>query len=192
MKVFCWNIRGLNSHSRQRFLRSWIGKNKPVIGGVLETHVSKDNADFVHNASFPGWRGDHNYEFSENGRIWVVWDPAVSVICLHKSAQIMLCGVFVPTTGESFSVAFVYAYNTVAHRRPLWEDLNLIMQNSPAKERPILVLGDFNQILSANEHFSILPHNLPLAGMTELHNCLLDNDLSDLPSRGAFFTWSNG
>ncbi|KAG7543172.1 hypothetical protein ISN45_Aa07g030980 [Arabidopsis thaliana x Arabidopsis arenosa] len=119
----------------------------------------KENADFVMQATFPGWRKSDNYELAENGRIWVVWDPSVSVIVFHKTAQLMVCGVLVPATGESFSAIFVYGYNTV--------------------------------IASSSEHFSILPHPLPLAGMAELNSCLENNELFDLPSRGAFFTWSN-
>lgn len=191
MKVFCWNVRGLNSLSRQRCIRSWVIKNKPIFGSVLETHVSEENASEVLQATFPGWRGEMNYEASDLGRIWVIWDPSVSVICFHKSAQIMLCGVFVPGSGESFSVAFVYGFNTVVPRRSLWDDISNIVRMSPARNHPLLIMGDFNQILSANEHFSILPHPLPLLGMSDLMNCLVDNELSDLHSRGAFFTWSN-
>lgn len=132
MIVFGWNIRGLNSFSRQRFLRSWIRKNKPVIGSVLETHVSVENAQQVLRAAFPGWRGEMNYDCAENGRIWVVWDPAISVICFYKSAQIMFCGVFDRATKENFSVAFVYAYNTQAQRRDMWEEITFITENSPA------------------------------------------------------------
>ncbi|CAE6196409.1 unnamed protein product [Arabidopsis arenosa] len=183
---------GLNGHSRQSFLRSWIVKNRPSLGCILETHVSEENASQVLRSTFPGWRGEMNYQLAENGRIWVIWDPAISVICFHKSAQCMLCGVFVPATGESFSVAFVYAFNTVVERRDLWRELTNIVQNSPANQRPLVVMGDFNQILTASEHYSVLPHHLPLAGMSELQTFLGDNELDDLPSRGVFFTWSNG
>jgi len=133
-----------------------------------------------------------NYDFAENGRIWVVWDPAVSVICFYKSAQIMLCGVYDPATNESFSVAFVYAFNTQVQRRELWEEISSIAQISPARGALLMIMGDFNQIIYASEHFSVLPHPLPLAGMAEFQDCIVDNELSDMPSRGAFFTWSNG
>ena len=191
MIVFGWNIRGLNSLSRQRFLRSWMGKNKPIIGGVLETHVSVENAQQVFNGAFPGWRGEMNYEYVENGRIWVVWDPAVSVICLFKSAQIMLCGVYVPETKENFSVAFVYAFNNQVQRRELWQDIQNISRSSPARYSPLMLVGDFNQILYAAEHYSVRPHSLPLAGMSDFHDCLVESELQDMPSRGAFFTWYN-
>lgn len=191
MKVFCWNIRGLNNPSRQRFIRSWIGLNKPVIGSLLETHVSEENAVFVSQSTFPGWRCEFNYNYSELGRIWLVWDPSVSVVCVMKSAQMIVCAVHDPRTNDSFSVAFVYAYNTVIQRSVLWEELTHLLKDSPAQSRPCLILGDFNQIMAANEHFSIIPHTLPLTGMSDLCRCLTDNELCDLPSRGVFFTWSN-
>ena len=157
----------------------------------METHASVENAQRVFGGAFPGWRGEMNYEFAENGRIWVVWDLAVSVICLYKSAQIMLCGVYVPATKENFLVAFVYAYNTAVQRRELWQDIQNIFEASPARYSPLMLVGDFNQILYASEHYSVLPHTLPLAGMAEFHDCIVDNELRDLPARGAFFTWYN-
>ncbi|XP_010495645.1 PREDICTED: uncharacterized protein LOC104772766 [Camelina sativa] len=103
----------------------------------------------------------------------------------------MLCGVFIPETRESFAMAFVYGYNTLAQRRDLWADLKSIAQSSPARGSPLLVVGDFNQILTANEHFSVLSHPLPLSGMSDFSSCLEETDLADLPSRGAFYTWKN-
>ncbi|CAA0382872.1 unnamed protein product [Arabidopsis thaliana] len=192
MKFFCWNVRGLNSISRQRSIRSWVGANKPLFGSLLETHVSEDNASRVLSSTLPGWRLEANYSAAENGHIWVVWDPSISVICLKKSAQLMPCGVHVPATSQSFAVAFVYAYNTIIQRRSLWDDISSISQNSPARSSPWILLGDFNQIVAADEHFSVIPHALPLSGMIDFHNCIVDNDLSELSSRGVFFTWSNG
>lgn len=119
MKIFCWNVRGLNTLSRQRFIRGWIGTNKPLIGSVLETHVSEVNAERILQSTFPGWKWITNYSHSEGGRIWVVWDPSISVFCFKQSAQLVMCGVFVPASNESFSVTFVYAFNTVIQRRAL-------------------------------------------------------------------------
>lgn len=69
--------------------------------------------------------------------------------------------------------------------------MELVSRSSPARTNPCLMVGDFNQIVSSDEHFSIIPHSLPLSGMTEFSTCLEDNGLADLNSRGAFFTWSN-
>lgn len=176
----------MNHESRQIVIRSWVGKNKPLLGGLLETHVSVDNATGIVSSLFPGWRWENNYCHSDGGRIWVVWDPSISVICFHKSAQLVLCGVHDPETNVSFSVAFVYAFNTVILRRSLWEDVKAIYQNSPARSNPCIMLGDFNQIATASEHYSILPHNLPIGGMAEFQQCLVENEIDDLTSRGVF------
>ncbi|CAL9233341.1 unnamed protein product, partial [Arabidopsis halleri] len=184
--------KGMNNQSRQRVIRSWVGANKPLFGSVLETHVSEENASAILVSTFPGWRWETNYSHSAGGRIWVVWDPSISVICFYKSAQLVFCGVHDPATNQSFSVGFVYAFNTVIQRRSLWDEVKSISQDSPARSNPCIFLGDFNQIVSADEHFSIIPHNLPIGGMSEFHSCLSDNDFTDLASKGVFFTWSNG
>ncbi|CAL9238189.1 unnamed protein product, partial [Arabidopsis halleri] len=175
---------GLNSHSRQRFLKQWAGVNKPLIGSILESHVSEDNASSILSSTFPGWNWEGNYSEADGGRILVVWDPSVLVFWFKKSAQLMMCGVLDSATNEFYSVAFVYAYNTVIQRRVLWSDLSEIYHNSPAKFCRWLLLGDFNQIANADEHYSVIPHNLPIGGMTEFQDYLVSNGLSDLSSLG--------
>ncbi|KAG7588741.1 Zinc finger CCHC-type superfamily [Arabidopsis suecica] len=62
---------------------------------------------------------------------------------------------------------------------------------SPLCDTPWLLMGDFNQIASTSEHFSINPSSFSLSGLDDFQSCLRDNDLADLPCRGVFFTWSN-
>lgn len=165
--------------------------NKPLLGGILESHVKEDRVESVLASICPGWRFDTNHSFADNGRILVIWDPEISVITFKKTAQFMLCGVHIPETNSSFCVAFVYAFNLETQRRELWGDISAICRGSPASFRPWLLLGDFNQILSASEHYSLSPSTLPLSGMGEFRECLEDNELDDIPSRGVFYTWSN-
>ncbi|XP_013616875.1 uncharacterized protein LOC111202995 [Brassica napus] len=62
----------------------------------------------------------------------------------------------------------------------------------PMLARILWVLtDDLNQILSADEHYSIVPYDLPLKGMEELRSFLEFNNLSDVSSKGTFYTWSN-
>lgn len=56
---------------------------------------------------------------------------------------------------------------------------------------PIDCTGDFNQIITAAEHFSLQPYELPIRGMEDFQQCLHDSGLSDMEFRGAFFSWSN-
>ena len=192
MKIFSWNVRGLNSTDRQRVVKEWVRNGRLSVGAFLETHVREEYATVIHETVVPGWRCVTNYSGSEGGRIWVVWEPAVSVMVYSKSDQMVVCGVLEPETGLEFTVIFVYGYNTEIQRRRLWEELVLVSGMNVVKEKPLIVLGDFNQIRTASEHFSIASYQLPVSGMGELQDCLLDCGLDDLETRGVFYSWTNG
>lgn len=183
MDVFCWNVRGINRHSRQRFVRRWVHSNNLLLGSFLETHVAEANVTSVLASTLPDWRVYANYCCSELGRIWVVWDPAVSVLVLKKTDQLMLCNVKLPNVSRSFIVTFVYGRNTELERRDLWDDIYQLASSNLLRDAPWVLMGDFNQIIFANEHYSIIPSILPVRGMEEFHTCLQDNDLVDIPSR---------
>ncbi|XP_048620188.1 uncharacterized protein LOC125590606 [Brassica napus] len=183
--------KGFNQTARQRFVKSWLTNNKPVFGGILENRVSEENAPSIMASTFPGWRWDNNYSYSDLGRIWIIWDPVVSVVVYKKTAQFILCGVFDPATGTSFSVAVVYSFNTEAQHSELWQDLTTVNTNSPLSSSAWLLLGDFNQILSSDEHYSIEAYDPPVRGMEEFRTFLDSNDLTDLNCRGTFYTWNN-
>lgn len=73
----------------------------------------------------------------------------------------------------------------------MWTDLAAIANNSLVASSPLVIIGDFNQILTAEEHFSLQSYELPVRGMTEFHECLEGNNLSDMDFRGTFFSWLN-
>ncbi|XP_020881895.1 uncharacterized protein LOC110228556 [Arabidopsis lyrata subsp. lyrata] len=162
-----------------------------MVGGILKTHVAEENAASVLAATLPGWRMENNYCCLELGRIWLVWDPSVSVLVFKKSEQMILCSIKVPEVATSFVAAFVYGKNTVIERRLLWEEISLLAHTSPLCDTPWVLMGDFNQIAETTEHFSIIPSSFSLSGLDDFQGCLRDNDLNDLPSKGVFFTWSN-
>lgn len=60
------------------------------------------------------------------------------------------------------------------------------------KNQPAFVLGDFNQILTSDEHYSINPYTLPVIGMEEFQERLNNSELADIEARGTLFTWGNG
>ncbi|KAG7577371.1 Endonuclease/exonuclease/phosphatase superfamily [Arabidopsis thaliana x Arabidopsis arenosa] len=185
---------GKSSQSSQsRQLKSWVSSSRPSIGAILETHVQNDNAAAILARIFPGWRHEFNYlPTASNGRIWLVWNPAVKVFIYKKTDQLISCGVFDPSTCESFSVTFVYARNCLIARRDLWVALEELHNHSLQRNHPWLILGDFNQILIAEDHYSLLPYTLPLQGMNEFQSCIDTCELLHLSSRGAEHTWYNG
>lgn len=172
-------------------VRSWLQSLGTSVGALIETHVQEENFNNVLGTIAPGWRVDNNYSESGGGRIWLLWKPSVSVVVYLKTYQFILCGVLDPASGTTCTVAFVYAHNTEVEHRELWRDLITISRTSIVATSPLLVLGDFNQILTAAEHFSMVPYDLPIRGMEEFRNCLEDTGLSDMEIRGTFFSWSN-
>lgn len=78
----------------------------------METHVAESNAPAILDSTLPSWRLDTNYCCSELGRIWIVWDPSVSVLVFKKTDQLMVCSVKLSGLATSFAVAFVYGRNT--------------------------------------------------------------------------------
>lgn len=98
-------------------------------------------------STFPSWNSVGNYEHAELGRIWVVWDPIVSVSVLHKSDQMITCLIKLPNVESELVVSFVYAVNCRYGRRVLWSDLSQLAANQCVVDKPWLILGDFNQSL---------------------------------------------
>ena len=77
-------------------------------------------------------------------------------------------------------------------RRELWSEMTEICNLHVVQNQPTLVMGDFNQIITADEHHSISPFSLPIRGMEEFQDCLTLSELEDIESRGTLFTWGNG
>ncbi|CAA7042275.1 unnamed protein product [Microthlaspi erraticum] len=137
MKCFSWNVRGLNGDTRKLSVSRWFLANRPLIGGLLETHLQQENMASSINNLFPGWRFESNHSpEEENGRIIVVWDPLLSVITYLKTSQLILLGVFNPSSGQSFTIAFVYAKNTREERVPLWDLLKELAATSSVSATP--------------------------------------------------------
>lgn len=89
------------------------------MGDFVEIHVREENANNIVQSVDSGWRFENNCEAAEGGRIWVVWDPNVSVMIFKKSAQSITCGVFDRVSKVAFTAIFVYAHNTEMQRREL-------------------------------------------------------------------------
>ncbi|WJX57327.1 hypothetical protein P8452_42899 [Trifolium repens] len=86
-----------------------------------------------------------------------------------------------------FGIVAVYASTCYVKRRQFWSNLSDLINNHNISW---CFMGDFNVILGLHEYKgSSLPANMP---MSEFQDWTIANDLLHLPTRGAWFTWSNG
>ncbi|XP_074296989.1 uncharacterized protein LOC141627656 [Silene latifolia] len=118
------------------------------------------------------------------GRVWILWKHnKLDVVLIDMDAQYIHVSVINKLDGSQFFATFVYAFNKLEDRVPLWNALIRL-----ARCRPWVVLGDFNNVMFANERIGKIVQDeemLPFKSTVAL--C----DLQDIKSTGAFFTWNN-
>ncbi|KAF3532671.1 hypothetical protein DY000_02042412 [Brassica cretica] len=99
-----------------------------------------------------GWKFTSNHASDDDGRIFLIWKPSVSVQVLHQSRQSLTCEVKIPGSSV-FIYTAIYAANTRSERTDLWVDLINVQQTLALHSAPWMVGGDFNQILHPAEHY---------------------------------------
>lgn len=188
--IFCWNVRGFNKLAHRSGFKKWFFGNKPIFGGLLETHVKQPkNKKFIDDLLL-GWSFEDNYEFSELGKIWILWHLSVKVNIISKSLQLVTCEVFLPSSPSSVVFSFVYAANVEELRKCLWEEIVLLSSDPRIVGKPWSVMGDFNQVLNPSEHSTSDGFNVDRA-TREFRESLLNEELMDLSFMGSTFTWWN-
>lgn len=188
---FAWNMRGFNLPRKHRTLRTWLQAEKPSFGCLVETRVHESSHEMCMNAAMPGWNSLTNYSYHPLGRIWVCWTDQMVVTKLHMSAQVITCAIQVPSTGEQFICSAVYAFNTVADRTHLWEELRGTRAAYEHLNHPWILIGDFNETLASSEHSRALDYRRDQTGMRHFQEAVTDCSVMDLPYTGALFTWWN-
>ena len=79
MKIYVWNVRGLNHLLKQKEVVSRIRRMKVKVVCLLETSVKEHKMQEIVEKWFPGWSYLQNYSYARNGRIWMLWRDGVQV-----------------------------------------------------------------------------------------------------------------
>lgn len=90
MKIASWNVRGLNYNDRQRVVNRWLRNLGYSVVALLETHVQEEIFFEVLNKVSQDRRFENNYLEVNGGRIWILWDPTISVITYSKTWVILI------------------------------------------------------------------------------------------------------
>ncbi|KAG7541208.1 Reverse transcriptase zinc-binding domain [Arabidopsis thaliana x Arabidopsis arenosa] len=176
---------------RKDLTREWISLHKPLFGAFLETHIQSVNAGRVSRAIPVGWNSFGNFDHHSTARIVVCWDPSVSLIVYQASAQLVTCGIFVPSLSLNLTVSFAYGQNLALERTPLWEEMASLNANTPVSRFPWAVVGDFNQILRLSHHSEYLTQDVDSSGMDDFNLALQDSELFEAQAKGLPYTWWN-
>ena len=114
-------------------------------GCILETRVKESKAGRILNSVFRDWSSITNYEYSNGGRIWVVWKDSVRMTPVYKTDQMITCSVGLQGQ-EEFFCSFIYASNSVDERKELWGDLCHHKNSALFNGKAWMIMGDFNEI----------------------------------------------
>src|ERR1044071_3157786 len=189
MSVLSWNIQGLGQALKKHGLGNIISSNNIKVCGILETKCGRYNHSVLASKIVPRWSSLSNFHLDPRGRILVLWDPSFyDLVVIEQSPQHMGCVLTCRATGLRFGVCFVYGLHSVSSRRPLWLQLEHLVDNN---QLPWLIQGDFNCVLNPNERLNCEPvRTYETSGLVEVcRNC----DLLDAPSTCPnLYTWTNG
>ncbi|XP_039004676.1 uncharacterized protein LOC120131861 [Hibiscus syriacus] len=163
-------------------------KKKDIIKKLRMLIVKVSNVAVILDNKFEHWNSITNYDFADNGRIWIIWKNNLDFSVIHVSSQcISIKGHYLSIP---LIITVVYGSNDGILRRQLWQhlsDLGRLYINLPW-----VLGGDLNVIINSNERSNSSTLGPFLSSdMKELQDAVFDLELSDHPFFGPTFSWSN-
>ncbi|XP_062114319.1 uncharacterized protein LOC133825382 [Humulus lupulus] len=185
-RIMAWNIRGLNNPKKQVEIKQLIWNMKIGLVGLLETMVKTQKLGEVYIRMFSGWCFSSNNAWHKGGRIIISWNPAMFQVDIRFcTSQLMHLAVRSNNGHEGFLVTFIYAFIDANGREILWRDLKILARDH---KQPWVVLGDFNDILNADERVG---KRVQGGSSSSFQDCIEECQLEDVKYSGCFFTWTN-
>ncbi|XP_042495078.1 uncharacterized protein LOC122074317 [Macadamia integrifolia] len=132
------------------------------------------HSDFIYNN-----RGDRN------SNVWILWRRNLNTpVAISESEQHVTIAM---NWGlQQIHISFIHASCFRVDRRMLWLDL---MHDSPQPPTPWAIIGDFNATLYSHEKRG--PGSFSLGSAAEYGAMVDACSMSQIPSTGRKFTWSN-
>ncbi|CAN6812889.1 unnamed protein product [Brassica oleracea] len=153
IKLFFWNLRGLNDPGKHRTFVNWLFNHRPLFGALLESHVKELSLLSLMNNICSGWNYVSNHASDDDGRVIFIWKDPLNLQVIHQSRQSLTCILTIPNKDPIYYSA-VYASNLAEDRLELWAELIHLHSTFDLQNKAWFVGGDFNQIVHASEHSS--------------------------------------
>ncbi|XP_056848880.1 uncharacterized protein LOC108820129 [Raphanus sativus] len=83
---------GFQQNLKHSVVEEWVKGNNMSFGSILETRVKESKAENIFKKVFRGWNVMTNYEYSDGGRIWLVWKDDVRVTPGKKAQDLKIFG----------------------------------------------------------------------------------------------------
>jgi len=184
--IASWNVWGLNWPNKQEDVKLFLQLNNIGLIGLLEAKIKSQKVSKIAENIFRGWEWANNFAIS-NGRIWVAWKPSLYRVTIQeKSDQFIHCKVTQLLPSKHFHITFIYGHNHELQRQPMWTALQRL---STYIQGAWCLLGDFNAILSKQDRIG--GNTVSDYDIQELSNFMEECEVLEMPSSGAFFTWTN-
>ncbi|GFZ20781.1 hypothetical protein Acr_28g0014860 [Actinidia rufa] len=186
MEILSWNIRGMGSLVKKRFIKKVIHQRTPDFVMIQESKLQSVDIFTIRNV-WSGAQIDFSTSESEgqSGGLISMWrcDKFKSEVTIIKKHFIISKGVYL----DNFKccIVNVYAPNDTRERKLLWEEL---LQLKISFTDPWCLGGDLNEVRADAERSGYLD---PSPGMEDLIEFINVAELHDLPLVGRRFTWTN-
>ena len=185
-KILIWNVRGLNSTSRQDFVRSIVDSSRSDIVCIQETKVTdmsrtiilsslgSDFSDFIAAPSV-----------GASGGILIAWRQHIGVSLARRVDNHNVTVQFSTENGLSWWLTSVYGPQGNDDKIRFLQELRDIRAACPG---PWMVAGDFNLIYRDEDKNNANYNRAMMGGFRRFIN---DLALKEIPLHGRKYTWSN-
>ncbi|GLT60154.1 hypothetical protein SLA2020_329350 [Shorea laevis] len=185
LTVLFWNVRGAASKGFLQTAQELIKKHKPDIFIIAEPRISGTTADDRIN----DLRFDESVKVDArgfSGGIWILWNRTVGDITILDCFSQAITLLVKQAHRDPWLLSAIYANPVPTIREKLWQHLE---QFTYTDGLPWLLLGDFNQIISSDEHAE--GRVTGLRGASLMMSFMQNKGLIDLGAAGCKYTWTN-
>lgn len=189
LKIFNWNVRGLNSGARREAVRLMLQQAKPQVICLQEMKLNV--VDDLIAMEFLGPKFSSTYKFLPADDTWggilIAWDQdLVTGGAADQKTYCLSMDVILRQSNEMFSITAVYGPTEHAEKEDFL--VELIASQLPASV-PWICLGDFNMICEARDKNN---NNINRSLMRKFRQALDASELMEIRVQNRRFTWSNG
>jgi len=188
MIVISWNIRGLNSKGKQRYLKERLKKDKPGVIIFQETKISMQQMEGIIKNCKIQYEVMGQDENGSAGGLAILWNPDEVVFENWISLPRILAGMGrLIGTIERILISGVYGPHVPGERERFLRNMQVARRIYP--ELPWIVGGDFNMIKTMEEKKGGIRR--PDQNMELFNEMITDQRLVDIPTINGVYTWNN-